>query len=315
MAGLTIVPDARLDGRAIALVKTPGEKPSFLVVADGAPSLEEALRGFAPRDRDAVLREVRADMEAGRVLSGRRAKVAEALAAGAATKEVRLDKRRVFAPLPNTHPKKRDVYYITGPSGSGKSTFAAEYAKRYLKLYPDRKVNLISHVDEDPVLDDLGESLVRVDYMDLMKAQAEDPTIKWFDYFGPSIVIFDDVDAMPDKPIRDPATNKVVAPPMAQVVRNVMDALLTMGRHSNTTVLIATHHATNYSKTRLTFMETTHFVVFPESGTPSWKYMLKQYYGIEGKMLAVVSNMGRWVVLRATAPRVILGKKMAVLLR
>ena len=97
----------------------------------------------------------------------------------------------------------RDILYITGPSGSGKSTFVREYIEQYKKVLKDREVYLFSSLPDDPSLDDIEPKRIRLD-----SSIYEDPVS--MEEFANSVVIFDDVDVLSNKQIRNAVDRKSV---------------------------------------------------------------------------------------------------------
>ena len=100
-----------------------------------------------------------------------------------------------FQHIPDTT-KEREILYITGPSGSGKSTYTRKYLEQYKKKYKSREIYLFSSLPSDESLDKVGPKRIKLD-----ESMHADP-IKVND-LGESICIFDDIDVISDKKIRD----------------------------------------------------------------------------------------------------------------
>jgi type II secretory pathway predicted ATPase ExeA len=96
-------------------------------------------------------------------------------------KELKLKPKQHFQIIPNINVA-RDILYVVGASGSGKSYFTRQFADQYRKLYPKRKIFLISSLTEDNSIDKIKDLKLTPFLAD--DIQAED--------FKDSLVIFDD---------------------------------------------------------------------------------------------------------------------------
>ena len=127
----------------------------------------------------------------------------------------------------------REILYITGPSGSGKSAFVRKYLEQYKKTFKDRPIYLFSSLPDDESLDDIEPKRVRLDesiYIDPIPIKE----------FSDSVIIFDDVDVISDKRIRDG-------------VYNLLNQVLEIGRHFKITCLMTSQLPSNRSDTRRNF--------------------------------------------------------------
>lgn len=174
--------------------------------------------------------------------------------------------------------------YIAGPSGSGKSTCTSKYANLFKKLYPDRKLYIFSDVEEDEVLDKLDPIRIKLD-----EQIYENPIASG--ELANSIVIFDDIDSIMDKKIKN-------------AVETLRDSLLKRGRHENITVVCTSHQITNYKETRVVLGEANYITVFPRSGsTNGIQYVLKKYCGFNSDQIDKIMNLpSRWVSIYKTYP-------------
>lgn len=197
-----------------------------------------------------------------------------------------------FEPLPTVGeeggPSKRDIYVVTGPSGSGKSFWVRMYVRNYLKLYPKNSVYLVSSLKSDDTLDEVGE-IKRIDISKLVASPPSDVKT-WTD----SLVIVDDVEGL------DAA--KLAA------VQRVQDMIASEGRHTNTTLIRASHLSTDYKRTRLLLQEAHGYVLFPQAGAHSqYSYLLSKYGGMEKKLVqGLLSSPSRWLLVHHTLPRYVL---------
>jgi hypothetical protein len=163
------------------------------------------------------------------------------------------DEKFQIIPNPETE---RQIFYITGRSGSGKSYFTLNYCIEYKKMYPKRNVYLFSALSEDKTLDKFKE-LKRIKLTE--EFCNEDFTSQ---DFKDSLDLFDDTDVISDKKIR----NKVNA---------LMDNILQIGRHYNTSCVLCTHSACNGMHTKIVLSEAHSITLFPLGlGNRSIKYLL-----------------------------------------
>jgi hypothetical protein len=139
--------------------------------------------------------------------------------------EVRLAYPGYFDALPSPVPDKRSVILI---SGAGKSHRALHFCLNYKKLFPERKVLLVSAVQRDATLDQLP-GLVRLDSAKFLSAG-----LPKMDALTETLVIIDDVEGLPD--------DQLVA------VFKFQDATASMGRHTNTSLLRLLHLSTDHSR-------------------------------------------------------------------
>lgn len=200
-----------------------------------------------------------------------------------------------FEVMPNADPEARQCIMIAGASGSGKSFWCAMYIRLYLSMYPDRTFYLVSMIDKDPVLDELRP--VRVPADALLKDITTASVAK-------SIILFDDVDSFTG------AHDKAV--------HALMDKILTMGRHSGTTILVSTHYLTNYKKTRIMLNECDTYVVFPRATAHApLSGLMKRYFGLtDMEVRDLRRTAGRWAALYKNYPQYMVSEtKVTLLLR
>jgi hypothetical protein len=185
----------------------------------------------------------------------------------------------------NPDPEKRFIYYIAGASGSGKSYIAKHIAEQYQKMFKDRPVYLVSKLKEDETLDGMTEKPQRLNIEKIMATPLKD-----LEPLRESLVIFDDYDTLQGKE--------------AKAVQTLIDDICIMGRHTVTSILILSHHLSNYKSTRLCLTEATHFVVYPQStGAHALNYFLKTYVGMGPKEVQAIKNTGsRWLCIHKNFP-------------
>ena len=122
-----------------------------------------------------------------------------------------------------------------------------------------------SSLPNDESLDDIEPKRVRVDddlYIDPLPIKE----------FENSAIIFDDIDVISDKKIRD-------------AVYSLLNHVLEIGRHFNITCLMTNHLPSNRSDTRRILNECHAFVYFPRSSSSKIKYVLHEYIGLDKKQI------------------------------
>lgn len=190
-------------------------------------------------------------------------------------------------PVPN--PDGRQCLYIAGPSGAGKSTYTSMYCSQWKKMFPDRSIYLFSAVNEDKALDVLEPSRIAIDAtLNESKLQPEN--------FRDSLVIFDDIDVIPDKKLRD------------EVFR-IQDQLLQTGRHTNTYVVSTSHQLVNYNKTKILLGEAHQITVFPNGSnlTEPFRRFLEKHCGFSKAIIKKISELkSRWITVNKAYPQYVL---------
>jgi len=185
----------------------------------------------------------------------------------------------------NPDPTKRSIFYIAGASGSGKSYIAKHLSEQYQKLFKGRPVYLVSKLKEDETLDGMTEKPQRLNIDKLVETPLTD-----LEPLRESLIIFDDFDTLTGKD--------------AKAVQQLIDDICIMGRHTVTSILILSHHLSNFKKTRLCLTEATHFVVYPQStGAHALNYFMKTYVGMGPEEVKTLKSSGsRWVCIHKNFP-------------
>lgn len=217
------------------------------------------------------------------------------------SKKIELSYDNYFEVLPNPNEKKRDIYYIAGASGSGKSHVAKKIAQNYKKMYPDRKVYIVSQLEQDDTLDTMkGVKPERIP-IDLVK----DIEIN---NLSNCLFIFDDVDNIKPKEGGDE-------------IQRLIDDIAIMGRshtkdQGGVSMCFLTHYITNFKKTRLLLNEATHYILYPQAtSTNQLYYILNKYLGFDRKEIKNLKKMNsRAVVIHKNMPQFMIGDYKAELL-
>lgn len=211
--------------------------------------------------------------------------------------EITLKDNEQFQCIPNPETE-RQILYITGRSGSGKSYYTLHYCMEYKRMYPKRPIYLFSALTEDTTLDKL-KGLKRIKLTE--EFCNEDITSE---DFKDSIVIFDDTDVISDKKIR----NKV---------NDIMNNILQVGRHHNTSCIITTHTACNGKDTKIILNEAHSITIFPNGlGNRSLKYLLDSYLGLDKDQCKKIKALkSRWVTIVKSFPMTIISQQKAYTVR
>ena len=196
-----------------------------------------------------------------------------------------------ISPFPNTDPNQTDALFVAGPRGSGKSYFCSDYISLYKKVYPKNRFILFSTKPEDECLDKLRPLRIEIND-ELLEEPIE------LDELRNSLVLFDDIDGTADKELK------------AELFR-LYNLILQNGRSYGITVIITYHNITDYKMTRETLNNSSHCVIFPQSGaTAQNKYMLKTYCGLEKYQIDKIMSLdSRWVMIKKYAPMMVIYSK------
>lgn len=195
-----------------------------------------------------------------------------------------------LTPLPNS--KKRDVLYISAPSGAGKTYWVSQYIKEYKKMFKNNEVYFISSIQYDKVIDDIKDVIrINIDEETLEHSNFE------LDDFTDSLVVFDDVDTITNKAIKN-------------YIERLRDYLLEQGRHSNTSMCLTHHLLTNYKATRIMLNESTGYILFPKVNGVKLKKFLENYCGIGNDEYNKIKSLPtRWIYIVRSYPHYLIYEK------
>ena len=195
-----------------------------------------------------------------------------------------------FQHIPDTATE-RTIGYITGPSGSGKTTYTANYLKQYKKMYKKNPIYVFSALPEDEGLDFLEPKRVKID-----ESLVSDPL--GAEDFADSCVVFDDVDVIGDKKVRD-------------AVYTILNQILEIGRHHRISCLVTNHLSTNGRDTRRILNECHFITFFPHSGSKrGLNYLLEDYLGLEkADIKKLKKSKSRWATIFKNYPQIAMTEK------
>lgn len=186
----------------------------------------------------------------------------------------------------------RQILYISGASGSGKSYYTAAYMKEYNKKYPKNPILIISSLDKDEQLDNVKNT-------SRLKLNEEfyDTPFKITD-FKDCLVVYDDTEMIANEMIQEKITN-------------IMNLILTTGRHTGTYLIVTSHNTNAGRRTKLILLESHCITLFLETmGNQALKYLLETSFGFCKEQIKKITKLNsRWVTIFRTNPISILHEK------
>ena len=92
-----------------------------------------------------------------------------------------------------------------------------------------------------------------------------------------------------------------------KLIDNLKDLISMEGRHYNITMIITTHQACNYNRTRLILNECQKYVIFPQgNGKKQMENMFCKYGGLtKNQFMQVLQLKSRWCMLNTSYPNYI----------
>lgn len=214
------------------------------------------------------------------------------------------DNNEVDKPLTNIHipddgkfqqipdpETERQIIYVFGPSGSGKSYYSKLYIKQWQKQNPDGEVYLFSSLQDDESLDEVKPKRIEID-----KKLVNDPIDT--EMFKDCMVIFDDIDVIRDKAIKE-------------AIYDVLNGILEIGRHFNISCVLTNHLPSNGKDTRRILNECHSITYFPHAGAGrQQRYFLENYAGLDIKEMKRIKGMKtRWATIFKTYPMCVMTEK------
>jgi hypothetical protein len=198
----------------------------------------------------------------------------------------------LFQQIPNLN-NERDCIYVAGMSGSGKSYYIKDYVLEYIKKFPKCEIVLFSFKNEDKTLD----AVKKIRRIDIYNAEFLNEELDTPD-FEDTLVIFDDIDCIPDKKLK----NKLL---------NLLQQILQIGRSYHVTVCFACHEVCNGHETKPVLNECHSLTIFPRTmGNKKLKYLLENYFGMDKEQIEKVKNIeSRWVTIFKSYPRIVMGQQ------
>lgn len=214
--------------------------------------------------------------------------------------EIKLREGHAF-PLPVVRPnvegekKYRECIYVSAPCDSGKSTWIAKYLRLWvaerIKFKQTTKILLFSRVTNDNAFRGLHIKQIKLDD-ELLKNPID--VIK---ELSDCMVIFDDIDSIIDKPMRE-------------YLWSLRDEVMTVGSHSGTYTINTSHQLINWKSTRSSLKECHLVVMFPYAERAKINDFLEKRVGLERANRVFITSeaarTSRWVALSLRYPNYII---------
>lgn len=209
--------------------------------------------------------------------------------------EIKVGENEIVQQIPNKN-KERSIYYISGQSGSGKSYYTNKLTEEYHSMFPKNSIYLFSFLTEDKSITNRKIKRIKLNE-EFLQTQFS------LDDFKDSLLIFDDVDSIKDKLLKDK-------------LFNILDILLQCGRHSSSSVIYCSHLPCNGKDTRMILNECTSLTLFPANmNHRALKYVLGEYFGLDKKQIERIKKLdSRHITIARTFPLVLLHNKGAYIL-
>lgn len=179
----------------------------------------------------------------------------------------------------------RSVIYLFGMAGSGKSTVLGNYLAEWKSKHPKGQIIVVSRICEDNAFDDLDIQRMEIDEELIDEPQTSD------DFPEGSFIVFDDVDSIQPKKLKD-------------AIYGMMTDLLNTGRHKNISVAVTSHLGADHVKTRGILNESHIIVCFPlGSSAHQIRYVATRYCGLSPKQVMTMLKLpSRFVAMRRSYP-------------
>ena len=192
----------------------------------------------------------------------------------------------VIQPLPNPQ-LDRNGWYACGQAGSGKTFMTGKFAEE-LQKQNKKKVIVFSPFEKDKSL----SNVKNISFVKMSDEMTENPI--QVEELANKIVIFDDIESLPK--------------PYNNLMKDLRDKCLQIGRKSGIDVLMTNHMLTDYKNTRILLGETHFILFFPETATRMHiDRLCKEYVGLSKKSIDKLCNLNtRWVCIFKNAPRYIM---------
>lgn len=181
-------------------------------------------------------------------------------------------------------------HYLAGPSQCGKSYYIANLVKEYIDYTSKPRVFLFSNTKDDSNLDKFKE----VQRFELDNEFVADPMTP--EELENSLVIFDDVDSIPDKKLK-------------KVILTLRDSILTKGRHNGISCICSNHQLADGHETKTMLRESQFITLFPQF-SPKSKiiYLLKSYSNMDDSEIAEALDKieTRYITVFKEVPRAVM---------
>lgn len=205
---------------------------------------------------------------------------------------------------------KRQILYVAGSQNSGKSYRVACYINYWLKMFPDKKVIVISRLDHDETFDlpefasgQIEQHIVR------MK-----PNVSWIENkfqlsdFHDSLVVFDDIMSSNWSNNPDPKEASKENKLIQSYIHDLIIDMSQNGRHENIHMVITSHDLYDHQRTSKLISDATDYIIFPgTTGEYHLNYFLREYVGMTKSKIDLVKSLkSRWILIHKDKPKYIM---------
>lgn len=199
--------------------------------------------------------------------------------------------------------------FIAGKSGSGKSTLAALYMYEYLRMFPKRRIFLVSRHDNEKAYQNIPHTALPLTLFQKPEKPKKDAPEEEYvpielEELRDSLIVFDDCDNLQDK-WQDLG------------VRKLNDDIISNGRKYNIHCVTLAHQIMNWQKTRNLLLEANKIIFFPAGAAKHIRTFLTTYGGLEPdavKKIMALASKSRWVMLGNIVPQYIVHEHGAYVL-
>ena len=182
----------------------------------------------------------------------------------------------------------RVVFFITGSSGSGKTYIATKLSILYRDMNKKNKIIWISPKMDNKDLKIISNAKIKLNTEEaiLENFYNEETKIIYDNQFNNSLVIIDDIEGIniPDKKI-----NTAVH----RYIQSIIDTILNVGRHNNTSLIYINHKSCNGHETAKILNECDYIINFPRNtNNQQLNYLYKTYFGFDNNKIKYIKNSG-----------------------
>lgn len=189
--------------------------------------------------------------------------------------------------MPFTQP---DCIYISGRRGSGKSFYIVGLLKEFIKYYPKYRIYLFTAKEHDELFEQFKIKKIDVSQVKNAEFRSSD--------FKESLVIFDDVDSLPDDKDKN----------YKKPVYDIMTDIIETGRSMGIFTIVTSHLAANSGESKRILNGCSSFTFFLASSSHQTEYTLKHYFGFSPKQIKKILAIddSRWVTVFRECPQILL---------
>ena len=300
-----------LKGDPIAVIKSADEKPKILYIGEDSPECHEPVNYdddehtfINPGKKTKIYKQVSIQKLRHYLKQGAEPFEDELKEQYIYNKKLLTDKCKyeynlsdgshfeMMPPIKGSH-----RFIIQGMTGSGKSTKVKEYADKYHRMYPARKIFLFSQHESDPIYD-------KIDYFTQVKIDEEmvnDPIT--LEELKDSLVVMDDVDNIQNTKI-------------SQALIKLINDLNCNGRHHNISVIVTLHILMNYQKTKSLLSDISGALLFLTGSKYAITRYLKQYAGLDADQIKRITSLkSRWFYVSLTVPQYVISEYSAFIIK